>query len=132
MEPTEIQVSYVVVNLYPSVPLDRSIQVIVEFLRDDLAKLKKRTKLNLTDIQQLQEVCLSECCFLYDNVIWTLENSEPISLSIMVVLSECYLQRIEQISITQALTLNLAPKSFKRFADDSHERFNTREQSLQF
>ena len=132
MEPTEIQVSYVVVNLYPSVPLDRSIQVIVEFLRDDLAKLKKRTKLNLTDIQQLQEVCLSECYFLYDNVIWTLENSGPISLSIMVVLSECYLQRIEQISITQALTLNLAPKSFKRFVDDSHERFNTREQSLQF
>ena len=50
----------------------------------------------------------------------------------MVVLSECYLQRIEHISITQALTLNLAPKTFKRFADDSHARFNNREQSLQF
>ena len=50
----------------------------------------------------------------------------------MVVLSECYLQRIEHISITQGLTLNLAPKTFKRFADDSHARFNNREQSLQF
>ena len=50
----------------------------------------------------------------------------------MVVLSEYYLQRIEHISITQALTLNLAPKTFKRFADDSHARFNNREQSLQF
>ena len=50
----------------------------------------------------------------------------------MVVLPECYLQRIEHISITQALTLNLAPKSFKRFVDDSHARFNNREQSLQF
>ena len=50
----------------------------------------------------------------------------------MVVLSECYLQRIEHISITQALTLNLAPKTFKIFADDSHARFNNREQSLQF
>ena len=50
----------------------------------------------------------------------------------MVVLSECYLQRIEHISITQALTLNLAPKTFKRFVDDSHARFNNREQSLQF
>ena len=48
----------------------------------------------------------------------------------MVVLSECYLQRIEHISITQALKLNLAPKTFKRFADDSHARFNNREQSL--
>ena len=50
----------------------------------------------------------------------------------MVVLSECYLQRIEHISITQALNLNLAPKTFKRFVDDSYARFNNREQSLQF
>ena len=62
--PTEIQVSYDVVNLYTSVPLDRSVQVIVEFLQDDHAELKNRTKLNLTDIQQLLEVCLSECYFL--------------------------------------------------------------------
>ena len=75
IEPTETQVSYDVVNLYPSVPLDRSIQVIVEFLQDDHAELKKRTKLNLTDIQQLLELCLSECYFLYNNLIWTLENS---------------------------------------------------------
>ena len=44
IEPTEIQVSYNVANLYPSVPLDRSIQVINEFLQDDHTKLKKRTK----------------------------------------------------------------------------------------
>ena len=50
----------------------------------------------------------------------------------MVVLSECYLQRIEHTSITQALNLNLAPKTFKRFLDDSHARFNNREQSSQF
>ena len=109
IEPTEIQVSYDVLNLYPSVPLDRSIQ----------------------DIQQLLELCLSDCYFLYNNVIWSLENSGPLGLSIMVVLSECYLQRIEHISITQTLILNLAPKTFKRFVDDSHARFNDREQSLQ-
>ena len=51
----------------------------------------------------------------------------------MVVLSECYLQIIEHISITQALTLNLPPpKTFKRFVDNNHARFNTREQSLLF
>ena len=61
-----------------------------------------------------------------------MKNSGPIGLSIMVVLSECYLQRIEHISITQALNLNLAPKTFKRFVDDSYARFNNREQSLQF
>ena len=84
------------------------------------------------DIQQLLELCLSECYFLYNNLIWTLENSGPIGLSIMVVLSECYLQGIEHISIIQALNLNLPPKTFKRFVDDSHTRFNHREQPLQF
>ena len=44
----------------------------------------------------------------------------PIGLTIMVVLSDGYLQRIEHISITQALNINLAPKAFKRFLDDSH------------
>ena len=72
----------------------------------------------------------SECHFLYSNIIWTRENSGPIRLSIMVVLSERYLQRIEYISITQVLNLNLAPKSFKRFADDSHARFNNKELQL--
>ena len=84
------------------------------------------------DIQQLLELCLSECYFLYNNVIWTLKNSGPLGLSIMVVLSECYLQRIEHIYIMQALNLSLAPKTFKRFVDDSHARFNNREQSVQF
>ena len=69
IEPNETQVSYDVVNLYPSVPLNRSIQVIAEFLQDDHAELKKRTKLNVTDIQQLLELCLSEFYFLYNNVI---------------------------------------------------------------
>ena len=45
IEPTETQLSYDVVNLYPSVPLDRSIQVIVEFLQDDHAKLKNENKI---------------------------------------------------------------------------------------
>ena len=36
--------------------------------------------------------------------------------------------KIEQIPITQALNLNLAPKTFKRFVDDSRVRFNNREQ----
>ena len=50
----------------------------------------------------------------------------------MVVLSKCYLQRIEHISTTQAPTINLVPKTFKRFVDDSNARFNNREQSLLF
>ena len=33
LSPTDIQVSYDVVNLYPSVPLDKAINIIVEYLK---------------------------------------------------------------------------------------------------
>ena len=58
-----------------------------------------------------------------------MENSGLIGLSVMVVLSECNLKKID---IFIALTFNLAPKTFKKSVDDSHARFNNGEQSLQF
>ena len=58
-----------------------------------------RTKLNLTDVLKILEICLSECFFLYGNEIWKLDNSGPIDLKIMVVLSECFLDWLEERSI---------------------------------
>ena len=78
--------SYDVTNLYPSIPIDKAIDVILQQLSEDYEDLKTRTKLTLVDIQQLIELCVSECYFLWDNVIWNLLNSGPIGLSIMVVL----------------------------------------------
>ena len=75
--------------------------------------MKKRTKLDLTDTQQLLELCLNECYFICNNVIWTQGSLRPIGLSIMVVLSECDLQKIGNISITQALIPSLAIKTSK-------------------
>ena len=50
----------------------------------------------------------------------------------MVVLSECYLQRLEEKSIALSFTLNISPKTFKRYIDDSHARFENKQKSLQF
>ena len=95
--PTDIQVSYDVVNLYPTVPLDIAVSVIVEYLKNDFNNVKRRTKLTLINIHQLIELCVSECYFLYNNIIWKSYNSGPIGLSI--ILSECYLERLEEKSI---------------------------------
>ena len=126
IEPDEIQVSYDVTNLYPSIPIDKAIDVILQQLSEDYEDLKTRTKLTLVDIQQLIELCVSECYFLWDNVIWNLLNSGPIGLSIMVVLSESYLQNLEKNAIELALRFDIAPKTFHRFVDDSHARFGRR------
>ena len=90
ISPTEIQVSYVV-NLYPSVSLDKAIHVIVKYLQqNDFNNVKRRTKLTLVDIHQLLELCLSECYFLYKNLIWKSHKSGPIGLSFMM----CFLRML--------------------------------------
>ena len=56
IEPDEIQVSYDVTNLYPSIPIDKAIDVILQQLSEDFEDLKTRTKPTLLDIQQLIEL----------------------------------------------------------------------------
>ena len=50
IEPDEIQVSYDVINLYPSIPINKAIDVILQQLSEDYEELKTRTKLTLVDI----------------------------------------------------------------------------------
>ena len=50
----------------------------------------------------------------------------------MVVLSECYLQKIEFKTITEALNYKIDPKTFRRFVDDSHARFQNRSHANKF
>ena len=51
ISPSEIQTSFDVANLYPSVPIDEAVAVIIEILNNNIDDLLKRTKLTLTDIQ---------------------------------------------------------------------------------
>ena len=50
ISPPEIQVSYDVVSLYLSVLLNKAIDVIIKYLKNDLNNDKTRTKLTLVDI----------------------------------------------------------------------------------
>ena len=63
ISPTEIQVSYDVVNLYSSVPLDKAIKVTVEYLKNDFNNVKTRAKLTLVVINQLIELCVVNAVF---------------------------------------------------------------------
>ena len=44
----------------------------------------------------------------------------------MVVLSESYLQHLEHKAMAEALTIQIQPKTFKRYVDDSHARFTSK------
>ena len=130
----EVQVSDDIENLYPSVPFNKALDVLIDQLNNDQNDLMKRTKLCLKDIYELAELCLSKCYFLWNTEIRILKNSGPIGLSFIVVLSESYVQNLEHKAITEALTLNLAPKTCMlticwRYVDNTHARFKSKKQS---
>ena len=72
----EIQVSFDVVNLYPSIPVKESITVMMQMLSQDI-ELKNRTKFDLNDIKKLIELCL-DGYFIWENQIHTIAISGPI------------------------------------------------------
>ena len=60
-----MQTSFDVINIYPLVPLDETVAVIIEISKnviDDLRKQKERT---LTDIHELIELCSSVDYFIF-------------------------------------------------------------------
>ena len=82
--------------MYRSVPIDEAVALIF-----DINDLQKRTKLTLTDIHKLTELCLSTNYFIFDNRVRILENSGPIGLALMVVISEAFLQHLEDRALTK-------------------------------
>ena len=128
----EVQMSYDIVNLYPSVPINKALNVLMDQLNSDKADLMKRTKFCLKLIYELAELCLNKCYFLWNRKIRILKNSGTIGLSFMVVLSESYIQNLEQKAIAEALTLNLAPTTYRRYVDYTHMRFESKGQYCEF
>ena len=125
ISPNEIQTSFDVVKKYPSVPTDEAVAIIIEILNNDTDETRKWTELTVIDIHKLNELCLSTNYFVFDNRLRISENAGPIGLALMVVISEAFLQRLEDGAMLEALATNLAPLTYKRYVDDSHAWFET-------
>ncbi len=134
IDPNEIQVSYDVVALYPSVPVKKAIDNMINILTADQDDFLSRTPFTLKHIRELLEVCLYKTYFLWDNKIYCIKDSGPIGLSLMVVLAEGYLQTLENQAIEQAnsVILPVAPITHKRYVDDSHDRFAEQSNANEF
>ena len=50
----------------------------------------------------------------------------------MIALSESYLQNLEKHSIELSLTFGIAHKTFRRYVEDSHARFGSRNNANEF
>ena len=127
----EVQVSYDVVNLYPSVPTQEATDIIINMLYHD-ENVRVRTKLTIPEIKSLIELCLSDCYFMWESEIHQLQNSGPIGLALMVVVAEAFLQHHEANALRLAAENNIEVKSFFRYVDDSHVRLKSNLNALQF
>ena len=65
--------------------------------------------------------------FYVESECYTIENSGPISLLLVVVIAEGYLQFVENAAIVNTVNNRYAPKTFYRYVDDSHARFERAE-----
>ena len=70
--------------------------------------------------------------FIFDNHLSILENSGPIGLMLTFVISEVFLQCLENKAMQKTLTTNLVPLPYKRYFDDSHTRFEKIQQYHSF
>jgi len=133
IDPEEVQVSYDVVNLYPSVPIEAACGIVVDMLSNDDG-FESRTSLSIQEVKTLIRLCVSKCYFVWENDIHVLDNSGPIGLSLMVVIAEAFLQHHERnaIEASRIMTPPICLKSFFRYVDDSHARFQSDEEATRF
>ena len=132
--PREVQVSFDVVAMYPSVPIKKATDVIMDMLKVDIDNVRTRTPLNLKHIKLLMDLCLDNSYFLWNNEIRKLVDSGPIGLSLMVVVAEGFLQSIEKraFTIAKSPVNSVCPITHKRYVDDSHDRFSSKRKSEKF
>ena len=69
---------------------------------------------------------------LYENKLRLLEKAGCIGLSVMVVLSQIYLQNLEHKAMAETLIIHKQPKTFKRYVDDSHACFTSKHHANTF
>ena len=113
-------------------PIKKAMDVIMQIIRNDWESFQQTTKLTITDIKKLLDLCLDTCYFMWESECYTIKNSGPIGLSLMVVIAEGYLQFVENAAIVNTVNNRYAPKTFYRYVDDSHARFERAEDVEKF
>ena len=93
--------SYDIVNLYPSIPINKSLDVLIDQLNYDKDDLIKRTKVCLKDIYELAELCLSKCYFLWNNEIRILKNSVKKLGTYWIIFYGCFIWKLHSEFGTQ-------------------------------
>ena len=106
IEKDDILVSFDVVSLFTSVPVDCAIKCIFDLLVVD-DSLPTRTQLNARDIKTGLEICSNSTVFSFQNVLYRQTFGTPMGSCISPIVANIFMEHIEEAALT---TFHTPPK----------------------
>ena len=112
---SEILVSFDVVSLFASVPVDKALDLVLEHLTS-VESLSLRTSLAISDITIGLKHCFSSAIFSYKNSLFKQIFGTPMGSCISPIIASLYLEHVEHTAIT---TFHTPRSLWLRYIDDT-------------
>jgi hypothetical protein len=112
----EVMVSFDVVSLFTSIPVNLALKITRDKLESD-RELSTRTEMSVSNILKLLEFVLTNSYFTYKNEYYQQTSGCAMGSPISATIANLVMEYIEEIALTTALN---PPRWWFRFVDDSH------------
>lgn len=108
-------VSFDVKSLYTSLPIQRTLDVVEENLRND-DTLICRTPLTAEEVTALLKICLTSTYFSFQNEFFRLTDGVAMGSPVSSVVANLFMESLESRAISTAK--RFAPRLWRRYVDD--------------